>query len=77
MGWWNFQSGTGTYLTAHVKNYSMVYANEGDSDQPVHRVIGSDLSFCVTTYSVELQWLEHLWNHENMFETGVIRANEC
>ena len=20
-------------------------------------------------YTVELQWLEHLWNHENMFET--------
>ena len=27
-------------------------------------------------YTVELQWLEHLWNHENMFETGVVRANE-
>ena len=21
--------------------------------------------------TVELQWLEHRWNHENMFETGV------
>ena len=28
-------------------------------------------------YTVELQWLEHLWNYENMFETGVVRANEC
>ena len=27
--------------------------------------------------TVELQWLEHLWNHENMFERGVVRANEC
>ena len=27
--------------------------------------------------TVELQWLEHLWNHENMFETGVVRADEC
>ena len=26
---------------------------------------------------VELQWPEHLWNHENMRETGVVRANEC
>ena len=26
---------------------------------------------------VELQWLEHLLDHENMFETGVVRANEC
>ena len=24
----------------------------------------------------ELQWLEHLQNHENMFETRVVRANE-
>ena len=28
-------------------------------------------------YTVTLQWLEHLWNHENMFETGVVQANEC
>ena len=21
--------------------------------------------------TVEIQWLEHLWNHENMFEIGV------
>ena len=27
--------------------------------------------------TVEHQWLEHLWNHENMFGTGVVRANEC
>ena len=27
--------------------------------------------------TVELQWLELLWNHENMFETGVVRANKC
>ena len=29
------------------------------------------------TDTVELQWLEHLGNHENMFEIGVVRANEC
>ena len=28
-------------------------------------------------YTAELQWLEHLLNHEKMFETGVVRANEC
>ena len=27
--------------------------------------------------TVELQWLEHLSDHENMFEIGVVRANEC
>ena len=30
----------------------------------------------MTVNAVELQWLEHLWNHENMFETGFVRANE-
>ena len=27
--------------------------------------------------TVLLQWLEHLWDQENMFETGVVRASEC
>ena len=27
--------------------------------------------------TVEPQWFEHHWNHEKMFETGVVRANEC
>ena len=27
--------------------------------------------------TVALQWLEYLWSHENMFETEVVRANEC
>ena len=29
------------------------------------------------TDTVERQWLEHLWYHENMFETEAVRANEC
>ena len=28
-------------------------------------------------FTGELQWLEHLWNHENVFEIGVVRAKEC
>ena len=33
--------------------------------------------FYVKQNTVELQWVEHLWDYENMFETGVVRANEC
>ena len=45
-------------------------------------LVGSSFMFTcncewVKLYTVELQWLEHLWNHENMFETEVARANEC
>ena len=32
---------------------------------------------CHSHNPVELQWLEHLRDHENIFETGVVRANEC
>ena len=28
-------------------------------------------------YTVELQWFEHLWDREIMFETGGVRANKC
>ena len=35
---------------------------------------GSSYSELIT---VEFQWLEHLGNHENVFETAVVRANEC
>ena len=31
----------------------------------------------VLPYIVEPHRLKHLWNYENMFETGVVRANEC
>ena len=27
--------------------------------------------------TVELQWLKHLWDYENLFEIGVVRASEC
>ena len=27
--------------------------------------------------TAELQWHEGPWNHENIFETGVVRAKEC
>ena len=30
----------------------------------------------LATYTVEPQWLEYLWNHESMLETGVVRVNE-
>ena len=32
---------------------------------------------CTNRDTVQLQWLQHLCNHENMFETGEVRANEC
>ena len=36
--------------------------------------IVSQVIFPIT---IELQWLVQLWNQENKFGTGVVRANEC
>ena len=30
----------------------------------------------MNTCTVELQCFEHLWGHENIFETGVVRDSE-
>ena len=32
--------------------------------------------YYVVAYTVETQWLEHLWDHGNLFETWVVRATE-
>ena len=32
---------------------------------------------CSNKNAIELQWLEHLWDYKTVFETGVVRANEC
>ena len=34
----------------------------------------ASLELIYMTNTVERQWLEHLWEHENLFETGVVRA---
>ena len=43
----------------------------------LYQVKEESCSLSVIVITEEFQWLEHLWNHENMFETGVVRANEC
>ena len=43
----------------------------------VYNVNSEIILIMVQHYTVELQWLRHLWNHENVFETGVVQATEC
>ena len=35
------------------------------------------LSILSMLRTIELQWLEHLQDHENLFETREVGANEC
>ena len=35
------------------------------------------LKFHKLTYTVELQWFEHLLKHENIFGTMIVGAKEC
>ena len=41
--------------------------------KPTPAPTASEVGPCPSTE--ELQWLEHVWDHENMFETRVVRAN--
>ena len=45
----------------------------GFEDIPILYIASFGYGFLIQK---KLQWLEHLWDHENMFETGVVRANE-
>ena len=36
----------------------------------------SGSKFCPAICTVRPQWLEHLWDYETLFETGVVRAVE-
>ena len=35
------------------------------------------LMYTFLSTTVELQWLEHPWNYKDMFETAIVRADEC
>ena len=39
--------------------------------------VNTSAGLTVFDHTVELKWLEHLWDYENIYETGVVRANEC
>ena len=49
-------------------------ATEGQISQEVSQ---PGLLLLPRKYTVELQWLKQLWNHENMFKTGEVQANVC
>ena len=59
----------------------MIFLMHGSRPSAFHMM---QCSFFIERHSLnevestaEVQWLGHLWNHENMFETGVVRASEC
>ena len=50
-------------------------ANDKGSAKLYLHIHPGELKMYYQSYNtVELQWLEHPWNHENMFEAGDFRA---
>ena len=43
---------------------------------PITKLFNLSLDKRDFPHTVELQWLEHLRDYENLFETGVVRATE-
>ena len=62
--------------------FSLESPHRGDSNEYTQYTIFNIKRTITRNYSkipitVELQWLEHLKDHENMVEAGVVRASEC
>ena len=57
---------------AIVKQHS-VYC---DKEKDTKNFEGETLGYVTPVSIVKLQWLEHIWDYENLFETGVVRAIE-
>ena len=68
------------YMYYHKKNVVVMHSDfltlllSERQNSKLHWVLA--ILDAVRFNTVELQWLKHLWYHENMFETGVVRANE-
>ena len=68
-------------ILGHIRSKQTVqirlplYSDQDLHCLPLHPHLWNALLHCKIKL-VEFQWLEYLWNHEKMFKTGVVRANE-
>ena len=58
----------------HITDAFNTYNILSNSKGPMYRLIWTLI--VLTYHTVEPQWLEHLWDHGNSFETWVVRATE-
>ena len=62
----------GSNATAMMNKSSV--KREGDA----HGILDADfLVYKIEEINHTYLWLEYLWNHENVFDTGVVEANKC
>ena len=67
-----------TAFSVDITAYSLSKASRFCfNTEHVGKLLIRSSSQCLEIYTVELQWLKHLWDHEIMFETRVVRINEC
>ena len=71
------------YITVNDRNSMQALYTQTRSDRSalyikhllLEKILINSKNFGLLS-TVELQWLEHLWDHENIFERGVVRGNE-
>ena len=59
-----------------MEKLESAYGQDGFPEMICIHAYGKCVAFMVVIITVELQLLEHLWDYENLFETGVVRAIE-
>ena len=66
--------------------FNLLHLRDSPNQERTHQLLDRTASamymMCPTStlfflYTVEIRWLEHLWDPENMFATRVVRATEC
>ena len=69
----------GIFRWVTEEKYQYIGENVSFPKMEIIKVIMVDITLRLVPiqYTVELQWLKHLWDHENMFELGLVRADEC
>ena len=73
-----FQNNTAMWLKLWYQNNTITFwHHKNGSILSVPSCFPNNTATVWINNTVELKWLEHLLDHENMFETGVVRANEC
>ena len=58
-----------------VKRYDVRVPKESTVVYAYIQITGNSF-YILNICTVEPQWLEHLWDHGNLFETWVVRATE-
>ena len=78
MAIFHYSSGVGRWMNPdYVTFVSVLMTAQRSFTQQNKVIVALTVWYCKTLNTAKLQWLKPVWNHEKMFQTRVLRANDC